>query len=262
MKTPLPSEIYGTAPDGTVLNWRFAVPSGTGPWTAAIVIHVGGFRAGHAGPTAAIQDLAAAGFIAFGIEHHLAPPANDLPQQRGSGFYPTQTDDVKMAIRAARSNSRCNGKVVGIGGSSGGSHVVYCCSTGTPGDDKFDVGSSLSGAYAYNDAASLNDPLRKSFKKDVINYVNSSDLQRLHDASPVNFVNPDMSWVKLFETNNDPMPPSQLDALTTELQSKGITNYTSTVINEPNQPDGFTRHAFQYWPDVKDEVTDFLKFHL
>lgn len=258
----LPSEIYGTAPDGTVLNWYVATPSGTGTFPAALVLHVGGFRSGNPGPVQVAQDLATVGFLALAIEYHLAPPAKSMPQQVSPGYYPLQHNDVKMAIRAARSDSRCNGKVVGVGGSAGGSHVVYCCSTGSPEDDKLDAGASLSGAYDYSDPSSLNDAHRKTFKNDVINYVHSSDPGDLRAASPVSFINADMSGVILLDTDNDPMPPHQLEVMVAELQAQGVTDFTSRVLNEPNQPDGFTRHAFQYWQDVKVEVITFLKSHI
>jgi acetyl esterase/lipase len=64
------------------------------------------------------QDLAAAGYIAFSIEYRLAPPGA-LPGQISDGRFPDQTDDVKLAVRTARADRRCNGQVGAVGGSAG-----------------------------------------------------------------------------------------------------------------------------------------------
>ena len=96
--TPTNQEIYAITPDGTPLHWLVYTPTGSGPWPAALVIHVGGFRAGYPGSLEAAQDLAAAGYLALAIEYHLAPRAKPMPQQVTPGYYPLQTDDVRDAI--------------------------------------------------------------------------------------------------------------------------------------------------------------------
>ena len=96
------TEVYGTAPDGTVLHRRLMPRQPPGPWPAVLIIHGGNFYGG--GPSGSpesvtlAQDLAAVGYIAFSIEYRLAPPGS-LPGQVSSGQFPDQTDDTKMAVR-------------------------------------------------------------------------------------------------------------------------------------------------------------------
>ncbi|MEO6970938.1 MAG: alpha/beta hydrolase, partial [Chthoniobacterales bacterium] len=147
-------EVFGTAADGTVLHWYVYTPSTPGPWPAVLVIHGGGFNANtpNSSPDSitCAEDLAAAGYIAFSIEYRLAPPGA-LPGQKSDGRFPQQEDDVKLAVRTARADSRCNGQVGAVGGSAGGYHVAYVAATGTPGYDRIDVGVCLSGLYDMSD---------------------------------------------------------------------------------------------------------------
>src|SRR5207247_4929192 len=102
---------------------------------AVLVMHSGGFRTGDPGVSDAAQDLAAAGYLALAIEYRLAPPGR-LAGQVSAGHYPDQTNDVKLAVGAARTDSRCNGKVGAVGGSAGASHTAYVAATGNAGADR------------------------------------------------------------------------------------------------------------------------------
>jgi NAD(P)-dependent dehydrogenase (short-subunit alcohol dehydrogenase family) len=141
-------EVYGIAPDGTELQWVVYTPTGRGPWPAVLVIHGGGFKGG--GPAScaiAALDLADAGYIAYAIEYRLAPNGL-IAGQVSDGRFPQQSDDVKMAVRAARADPRGNGQVGAVGGSAGGYHTAFVAATGAYGDDRIDVGVSLSGGDA------------------------------------------------------------------------------------------------------------------
>jgi hypothetical protein len=89
--------------------------------------------------------------------NHLAP-SQDTVIPADEGHYPEQTTDVQMAIRAARRDPRCDGRVYGVGGSAGASHALYVTATGTPGDYQFDLVVFLSGVYDLADVAWLTDP--------------------------------------------------------------------------------------------------------
>ena len=67
-------EQYGTTSTGVALRWKAFEPAGGGKHPAVIVLHAGGFKAGHAGPDFVSEDLAKAGFLALSTEYRLAPP--------------------------------------------------------------------------------------------------------------------------------------------------------------------------------------------
>ena len=250
-----PSEFYATASDGTVLHWVVFTPSGTGPWPAVLVIHGGGFKGGS--PTSSPEsvncgrDLAAAGFIAFSIEYRLAP-SGSLPGQLSSGRFPDQSDDVKLAVLAARNDARCNGQVGSVGGSAGGYQTAFSAGTGTIGQDRIDVGVSLSGAYDLSDFSP--DPNIGGFADDVTNYVGCTtfDTGLLRAASPAYLADSSTAPLFMVHTAQDPMPFSQVADMTTKLDALGVTNYQTLTL--PG-----SQHSFSYWPSVKDQAIGFLE---
>ena len=249
-----PSELYANAADGTPLHWVVYTPSGTGPWPAVLVIHGGQFKGGD--PTSSPEsitcgrDLAAAGFIAFSIEYRLAPNGA-LLDQVSSGQFPDQSDDVKLAVLAARNDARCNGQVGSVGGSAGGYQTAFVAATGTPGQDRIDVGVSLSGAYDLSDFSP--DPGIATFIDDATNYVNvpSTDTAALRAASPAYLADSMTAPLFLMHTEGDPMPYSQLGDMTSHLDALGVTNYQSLTLP------GFA-HSFANWSAVKDYAITFL----
>jgi len=249
-----PSELYATASDGTPLHWIVYTPTGTGPWPAVLIIHGGHFKAGtpDSSPESITcgRDLAAAGFIAFSVEYRLAPDGALLGQV-SSGQFPDQTNDVKLAVLAARRDARCNGQVGSVGGSAGGYHTAFLAATGTPGGDRIDVGVSLSGAYDLSDFSS--DPNISVFIEDATNYVNvaSTDVAALRSASPAYLLDSNTAPLFLMHTEEDPMPYSQLGDMTSHLDAVGVTNYQTLTLP------GFA-HSFTNWPAVKDYAIFFL----
>jgi hypothetical protein len=163
-------EKYATTSTGVDLYWTAYVPADGLRHPAVLVLHPSGFNHGDAGPMFVCQDLAAAGFLALATEYRLAPPhlamnspshpypgQNDALPVQDDGHFPAESIDIQTAIRAARRDPRGNGLVYGAGGSGGGYLVAYMSATGTPGDDKFDLGVSCSGVYKLDDLAHLQD---------------------------------------------------------------------------------------------------------
>ena len=254
-KDPPPTEVFATASDGTLLHWVVYTPEGTGPWPAVLVIHGGGFKGGTpiSSPESVNcgRDLAAAGFIAFSIEYRLAPDGSLLGQV-SDGRFPDQSDDTKLAVLAARYDARCNGQVGVVGGSAGGYQAAFTAGTGTIGQDRIDVGVSLSGAYDFSDFSP--DPGVEAFAGIVTNYVGCTafDTDLLRAASPAYLADSDTAPLFLIHTEQDPMPFSQVADMTTKLAALGVTNYQTLTL-----PGG--QHSFSYWQTVKDQVIGFLQ---
>lgn len=255
--TPTPTEVYATASDGTSLTWTVYTPAGKGPWPAVLVIHGGLFFGGDANESGAVtcaKDLAVAGYVAYSINHRLAPPGS-LPGQRSLGRFPDQYDDVHLAVLAARSDSRSNGKVGAVGGSSGATHAVWVSTTGTPGQDRLDAAAGLSGAYDFSDFTP--DSFLAVFIATVTNYVGvpSTDTVSLRAASPAWVVTKNVAPLYLIDSAGDMMPAAQLDDMAAHLASSGARNYTAMTI-----PGNF--HSFANWLQVKNDILAFLGANL
>ncbi len=248
------TEVFGTAPDGTVLHWVAYAPTTPGPWPAVLVIHGGNFYGGSpSGSPESVsmaQDLAAAGYIAFSIEYRLAPPGA-LTGQVSSGQFPEQTDDVKMAVRAARADSRCNGQVGAIGGSAGASHAAFVAATGTPGDDRIDVGICLSGLYDATDFSA--NPGWGTYANSLLGYlgVPQSDVAVEKAASPAWLADSTIAPLMLVHNTEDSMPYSQLGDMISHLDALGVVNYAAITL-------AGDYHSFDAWAFVKDQAMIFL----
>lgn len=137
----------------------------SGPRPVALVAHAGLFRGGDfddAVNSPVYRDLLNAGFLVFGINYRLAPPGMidgqaDHDLDENSGRPPQQTNDMKQQVLSARADTRGNGTVVVIGGSTGGSHGVWVAiDIASQGglnwqtSNRVDAASSCSGAYDYS----------------------------------------------------------------------------------------------------------------
>src|SRR5436190_665154 len=203
-------EVFALAADGTPLHWDVYQPQGSGHWPAVLLIHGGGFIKGNENIEqliAAAHALNARGYIGFAVEYRLAPPGH-IDGQKSQGYYPEQTDDVKLAVLKARSDPRCNGRVGALGGSAGGHHAAFIAADGKDGADKVDVAVCLSGAYDFSDEKSLSH--KGQFQSKVQNYAHSTDKAVLLACSPISKVTASVSPMLLVETENDSMPPNQM----------------------------------------------------
>lgn len=250
--SPSPHEVFATADDGTPLRWTVFRPTGEGKRPVVLLIHGGGFVAtpNSANARAAALDLTAAGFLVFEIEYRLAPPGR-IEGQKSSGRFPDQTNDVHLAVRAARKDPRGNGQVGGVGGSAGGYHVAFAALSGTKGDDQLDVGVCLSGAYDLSDVASQE--TNRQFKSKVTNYANSTEAAKLLEASPVAYVTKAAPPLFLIHSQRESMPFQQLPDLAAKLLAAEV----ETVQLQLTLPGH--RHSWAYWPDVKTQAIAFLQ---
>ena len=270
------NETYGITADGAALQWDAYKPTGAGPWPVALVIHGGAFRGGTkdgALVVAAARDLADAGYLALAINYRV--DGEKLPGQTSDGGIPEQTDDCKMAVRAARARPDCNGQVVVVGGSAGGSHAAYLAVTGTPGDDQVDAAVCLSAAMDFSDWTP--DPSIESFKRNIEDYCrvpatdppSPASLAIMRSASPAHQVITPGSPAPMFmvASVDDPMPHTQLPDMVAALEAGGnvVTTYPATSRYQELVIPG-DLHEFAYWdfPDstVKDAAIAFLNASL
>ena len=245
--------VYGTADDGTPLRWTIYPGAGAGPHPAVLVIHGGGFRMEPPSPKTleAARDAAAAGFNAFHVEYRLAS-RDGLPDQKSLGQFPDQTNDLKIAVRAARKYPGGNGKVGAIGGSAGGAHDVFLAATGAMGDDRLDAAVALSGAYDFSDQSSA----QPNFRRLVENYAGSSSPAALKKASPITYIDQETAPLYVIASDDDAMPPEQYADLIKKLHAVGTTNFQELLL--PNS----RAHAFAYWSEVRERCLAFLHKHL
>jgi acetyl esterase/lipase len=263
------TEQYATAPDGAVLQWIRYSPDptvyGDGPYPVVLTIHGGGFRTD--GPTSAAaqviasQQCAANGYVALAIWYRLAPPGDTnewrLPGQTAPAYAPLQYDDCERAVLAARTKSFCNGQVVAMGGSAGGSHTTVLCADthGSPtgpawtANDRPLGGVDLSGAHEFDDWNSSS-PMIAAFADIVTNFIpapntypaapSSADLARLIQYSPDSYITTSVRPILTVFSDNDNMPPDQQDDFTARCDSLGVSNYERVRVPGSG-------HAWENW---------------
>lgn len=315
--TPTPSvaptplvENYGTTTNGIKMRWTVSYPVKPGKYPVVIVLHPSGYRAGSMtdyGTGQVAIDLAASGnFIACATEYRLSPPHKAMnspthpsPGQNDvsdTGHSPKEIDDLRMAIRAARSGStaglwgRVNGQVFTVGGSAGAAMGVDLAGRGVWGDDKPDAVVSLSGPYTLDNEQLLSDPATCAPQQgcaveEMLNHVDGPTtedinnhnwqpfLPQLQAASAMTYVtSTDLPPMYLIVSSNDTggVGIYCFPDLIGRLNTLGVPESTSTVkqtghFRKAVVPVTNVTHAFNYWysngPDgitVKDSVIAWL----
>jgi acetyl esterase/lipase len=270
-------EKYGTTPTGVDLYWTAFVPGDGLRHPAVLVLHPGGFKTGDAGPENVAQDLGNAGFLGLAVEYRLAPPhdamdspTHPVPGQNDikpvdDGHYPEQTDDVQLAIRTARADPRCDGRVYCVGGSAGGSHALYMAATATAGDDRPDLVVGCSGVYnmydpsfigqVCNDASTCPHSACTNYLGIPDNYPNFSpqDIAALTAASPVTYLTAGACPIFVMHSTIDGTGiPETFDLLLQKMIVIGLNESTSNVpeagkYKQATIPVQAYAHAFEYW---------------
>lgn len=216
--------------------------------------------------------LAAEGFLVFQVEHRLAPMdllegqtahSNTIPEGIASGRPPQQTNDIKQQILAALADSKCNQKIYLVGGSSGGSHALFCALDPTPTVPTWS-GSKVSKIKA---VVSLSGPTDLSsrtgdpdivprFEDSVENYTNFTRVNHSNDwaalqygVSPIKLVATATYFppIHMYGTLGDSVPYQQGEAMYDALFAKGAVVKFYKINNG-------SLHAFKYWNQI-NEVT-------
>lgn len=272
--------------DPSTLRRYESKPRTGGPtWPIAVVIHGGGFNDGDPlfpqGIRDCIKDLTLAGYLVFSVDYRLAPPEAILnqvhsgdPSTDPSGRPPQQSNDIKQQVLSARDDARCKiKKVVIVGGSAGGTHGVWAAldpASTVPGWSAATLPkavASLSGAY--NLSLRLGRPYAlQNFINLVTNYTATEepDYADQYAVSPAVLVT--SSTIKplyLINTDNDSMPPPQLDNMVATLQAHGVPTTAYQTLTIPNS----NLHSFYYWRSadgygsfINQDVINFLNAHV
>lgn len=247
------TEQYATADDGAALYQDVYAPMSSPPWPTVIVIHGGGFYGGSRHGEEIPQccaDLAAAGFLAKSIDYRLAPPGS-IDGQTSSGRYPMQTDDVTKAVIAARGDTiRGNGRVLGLGGSAGGTHVVVAASIGTDGYDQLDAAVALSGPFDFADRTPYWNV--NAFVNSLARYIGTHNINIMLADSPIQDVGSQTHPLLLVNKEVDNVDQSQSQDLMALLDPS---QYTFILL--PGEG-----HSFHYWSEIKDDAIAFLEAQL
>ena len=245
----------------------------------------------------ASHDLQFAGFLVFQVETRLAPPGKLPGQTMGDlGHAPEQTDDLKRQILAAINDPQCNGNIYLVGGSAGGTLVLWCAldpaSTVSGWDETARAHIkgvvSLSGPTDFCDwSDDSHIPTNKLtlFENDLDNYVGLDDQTKCTDnmgsllehASPVclvtNGATSNPPPIMLYTTLGDHVPyydaTDMFQALATHY---GITGHDFEEWTMTYTYGSGYEHAFHYWHQINDatgsdglcvseEVINFLQSH-
>jgi acetyl esterase/lipase len=245
----------------------------------------------------ASHDLQFAGFLVFQVETRLAPPGKLPGQPMGDlGHAPEQTDDLKRQILAAINDPQCNGNIYLVGGSAGGTLVLWCALdpqstvTGWGETARAHIKGvvSLSGPTDFCDwSPDSNIPSDKLtlFENDLDNYVGLDNGTKctdnmgslLEQASPVwlvtNGATSNPPPIVLYTTLGDHVPyydaDDMLDALISHYGTTGhdFEKWTMSYVYGSGH-----EHAFHYWHHINDatgsdgacvseEVIHFLQTH-
>lgn len=261
--------------DGTTLRRLRIAPSPTGSFPTVVLIHGGEFREqddhGTHDQSYAAYDLAQAGYLVFSIEYRLAPDGlipgqhqhDTTPAGISSGRPPQQSNDVKQEILAAYYDAQCNKKIFLLGGSSGGTHALWCALDATPlplpatgwplPAGKIKAVAGLSGVYDL----SLRIPTPPAnFIHDVDNYTNTyaenaGAYNYQYTVSPISLVANAATILptRLYATDGDSVPPAQATnmkaALLARAPTADVVEYTIT---------NSAYHAFQYWHTINNQT--------
>jgi pimeloyl-ACP methyl ester carboxylesterase len=219
---------------------------------------------------------------------------HQLPTDKG--YAPEQTDDIKRQILAALADPQCNGSIYLVGGSAGGSLVLWCAldpaSTVSGWDET--ARSHIKGVVSFSGPTDFCDwsnpggiPPNKltDFENDLDNYVNllpQTDCDHdpngnLEHASPqwlvTNGATSNPPPIRLYATQGDPVPNSQGTDMFQALKTQ-YGNSFDVVLWIMNYPYGDPHdHAYKYWHAINNapasdglcvsqEVISFLQSHL
>ena len=243
----------------------------------------------------ATEDLRNAGFMVFQVNHRLV--TNKLPGQVTDGHAPAQTDDLKRQILAALADPQCNGSIYLVGGSAGGTLVLWAgldpaagAVTGWNESVRAHIKAvvSLSGPTTFCDLEGDIPQNKLDRFRDILDaYVGldegttcqtSSNAEvKLSHASPswlvANGATSNPPPIRLYATLGDTVPWQQKQDMFDALQTRYGFAYDVVKYRMSFEFGAINAHAYTYWHSENDDpnggndecisqqVTNFLQAH-
>lgn len=190
-------------PGGVSLTLDAYVPSGSGPFAAAIIVHGGGFTKGdkqtYVKPL--FEPLTQGGFAWFTINYRLAPEYR----------FPAAIEDVESAIGYVKAHSReykiDPARIALIGESAGGYLVSFVGARNRP-QARVAAVISFYGPHDLAGRAGTQGKIPESSQAFLAVYeLNPETLSRLREASPIAHVQKAMPPFLLIHGTEDPLVP-------------------------------------------------------
>jgi len=223
---PVPEEVNATSAA------KLSTPTlSTEKYPAIVFIHGGGWSGGNKSSYAGdCRWFSRHGYVCFTINYRLV--------SNGRNIWPAQLDDCQLAIRWVRSHSRHYhidpAKIAAIGGSAG-AHLVEMLAmrdtraTGTmefPSESsRIECGVEMAGPSNLEGDFTKAGPFGPTLQNLVDGLVgarSSTVPDRIHDASPINFVTSSTAPLLIFQGDADPIvAPDQSVKLQNALQKAG-----------------------------------------
>lgn len=229
---------YGNAGD-VELKLNLAKPAkhdeNAKPIPAIVVIHGGGWAAGHRDHLNAVTWQAAQrGYLAITISYRFAP----------KHVFPAQIEDVKCAVRYLRANAKklnIDADRIGATGVSAGAHLSMMLATldkedGMEGDGGHaDHASKVQAAVSFVGPTELDaDDLPQTSKNIVRGFIGGTPEEKSEaykKASPITYVNKGDAPMLLFQGTVDPLiPNTQAYRMTEAMNKAGVKGRVELIL--------------------------------
>ena len=239
---------------GVRLTLDAHVPDGDGPFSAAILVHGGGWVAGDKQQyiTYIFQPLSDAGFAWFSINYRLAPQFR----------FPADADDVASAIQFVKANAakyKVDPKRIALIGESAGGHLVSYVGARNRPDSRVAAVVSMYGVHDFVAAAVQWKPLpHELLDLFGITAVTAETAPELIKASPVVYISKEMPpFLLMHGSKDEDVPYEQSVEMCDKMKKAGAHCDLITIEGAPHGMDHWESHGEWLW--YKKALVDWLK---
>jgi len=239
---------------GVTLTLDAHIPDGKGPYSAAILVHGGGWVAGDKAQyiTYIFQPLTDAGFAWFSINYRLAPQYK----------FPADADDVETAVRYVRANAgkyKVDTRRIALIGESAGGHLVSYVGARNRPDSRVAAVVSMYGIHDFVSAAVAWKPVPSEILQLFgIPAVNAETAPILIKASPVIYVTGEMPpFLLMHGSKDEDVPYEQSVEMCDKMKKVGAHCDLVTIEGAPHGMDHWEPHPEFLW--YKKALVDWLR---